>query len=543
MKPAAMPPVVFSLNGIATSIRSRCNSLFMSLALPVVAAAARARAKGVQLAYIVDTNDNGVKDDLLDAEHEKWDINARFMGFDRTYMLANAQTLLNTSMGPYGYVASVHPDQPFNAWAFEGFNTLFRGVSYVEVAMPYDDDAAIPEAKLMEMRRNLNLLIRDASTNPALLRSGPHRATVDSGWMPSLGQASWIGLYKGEVQSQKNAKSKVIVKTYLVVVAGLDPETYHDLELDMYRCSNSTSHTMSSMFGERGVLDEYRRISVQIRSRLMALAVQALKVKLVDATIEQHPTAYQYTQASSASPLAEEAMVWLGLDQIPAWLRIPVADIRDCGPTPDKLRGFAVGSSLPAGDARVQRHPLYVQGAHDTLTCDVRPVQVGDLAMMGVYMGASCTTSTHGVPYTTGPCGPIVIYNVGYPTLWNNSKFDAFPSEAIHEYTPGKTTTRAVTWERADLKENRNVAATWTYNEPLEKPRPANAGGLAPASEVEPVDMSKRYGDVVDRNPALVLRGMVIRVSAWDPAGYAIAPPEGIGRMHSARVCDYQPLC
>ncbi len=140
-----------------------------------------------------------------------------------------------------------------------------------------------------------------------------------------------------------------------------------------------------------------------------------------------------------------------------------------------------------------------------------------------------------------GPCGPIVVFNVGTPTLWTNAKFDAFPSEAIHTFQPTHKTTRAVTWERKDLAVNRNVAATWAYCEPLRQTRAVQAGGAAPMG-AEPVELAVRYGDVCDKNPALLLRGMVVRVSAWDPWGLAVPPVKGPERLNQARVCDYEPL-
>lgn len=463
------------------------------------------------------------------AERDMYERFAFIMEYESMVLLANAQSNYNTLYPPTGYVATVRADSIFQSDAFVGLHNLFRGVAWVKVQMDTD---LLSDVDRKVMRRRLNLLVRDKSPHPPRRCDGHILAKVNGGWAPSLGKCGWLGLYCGRTHDPRGDEVGFASKDYyLAVVAGLDEETYGDLDREMNACSGKSA-TVGSMFEPGGILEPYRQLAAENRRRLLALAVNAMQLRLLDAAVEEHETFYEYLQMQNPDLNAEmQCHTWLRLGpaRIPATFRMPQAQPRDVPEAfPEALRGFELGRAMESTDPRVQRRPTYVSGksVFDTGMNDVLPLVGGEgwAGLMGVYMGAAATTARNGVPYTTGPCGIIKIFNLAHNMGWENPRmFNAFPSEAIHSFDPTARVTVDLTWERADLAVNRNAGA-WFYADPVDRAVSAQAGGIGGPATAAPVKLRDRYGSPCAEAISLFLEPMLVRVSAKDPLDLATAP-------------------
>ena len=188
-------------------------------------------------------------------------------------------------------VAQVHGGWTFHSDAFIGLQNMFRGVAWVKIEPPGDS-----EAERRVRRRRRNLLVRDQSPCPPRVRNGDSvMARVEGGWAPSLGKAGWIGIYSGKVNDPKNLDVDSEKEYYLAVVAGLDAVTYDDLDREINAYSGG-EFTSASVFSPTGTFDIYRELAVENRRRLLALAVNAMQLKLMEGSLETHDSTYQFEQ-------------------------------------------------------------------------------------------------------------------------------------------------------------------------------------------------------------------------------------------------------
>jgi hypothetical protein len=174
---------------------------------------------------------------------------------------------------PACYAATFHAESPFVPHMY---HTLFMGFSMVKVAAVNQNHGS------MCWKQAMNALVRDRSPRPPRYHpvGDPSKTTppaVTGDWTPSLGRGGWLCICNMFDQTTGEMMSCVYV------VAGLDNETYADMEEIMLWCYQQEK-TVNETFE---VLAWFRSIAIENRKRLLYLVVTHLEgLVATEATIE-----------------------------------------------------------------------------------------------------------------------------------------------------------------------------------------------------------------------------------------------------------------
>jgi len=135
-----------------------------------------------------------------------------------------------------------------------------------------------------------------------------------------------------------------------------------------------------------------------------------------------------------------------------------------------------------------------------------------------VYSEACTTLERHGAPRMKGPRDEIIVYNAFDGNDWEHAPMmNAFPTHAAFSMSePTAMGEEVFTWGEASVTENRNLAGTYTYAEPMQREVLA-PGSMARVPTEVPVPLWERYGEPCRRAAILVLEPLVGIVASADP--------------------------
>ncbi len=417
----------------------------------------------------------------LEAEDvERVDAMIEACQFTNAVIMPNFDARLKTGMPPTGYSATWHRDSTFVADAFD--RNMFRGAAGLSIKRMRPPDERVTAAFA-----DLNALLGDGSPVPLV-----SRAQKDGGWVCSLGEFAWVGIYH-----QNALKFPYAV----VVVAGLDPASWAACSKELREWHRTK--TVDEVWPR---LEFWREAAKKNRQRIAATFIRVLNETPKDANVDV-TASYE----SRAKTKIDDGLRWFkgAHIRVPTWFVYPSKSPRGCDPLPAEP-----GVGVATDHSRTEGSPWYAVVEFDVVMDDLIPY--GECEY--VRLAGCCDSKAKFRIVVRGPQDEIFLIET--PGEADPDTLNAFPAQAIQRFSQPSVESSndsssadgiICTWEDPALTTNRLVDAAFIFHTAVRVDEPAQR--FTPHC----VRVSCRDSTGRAENGAIKNRLASLAVDEWEP--------------------------